>query len=260
MSSIKKIKKETVDNLPEQKGFFATEKLKKSTRAGTQLPDPTHIPFGYDAKETFGHIFPKLNLPILLPPPKLHPDDYASFGNPNLDPNILYFGDNLYVLRNIPSESIDLIYIDPPFFSNRDYVQIWGDDNEVRSFEDIFGDGMFSYLAWLNARLWEMKRVLKNTGSIYIHCDWHASHYIKCELDKIFGYDNFQNEIVWDYRTGGSSKESFSKKHDIILLYKKSNKYIFNLQKEKAYTKSKSRKVGIVDYHSCKTHSRRQMV
>jgi len=130
-------------------------------------------------------------------------------------------------LRGLPSESIDLIYIDPPFFSKRDYVQIWGDDNEVRSFQDIFEDGMFSYLAWLNARLWEMKRVLKNTGSIYVHCDWHASHYIKTEMDKIFGYDNFKNEIVWNYSTGGASKEFYARKHDAILFYTKSKSYTF---------------------------------
>jgi DNA modification methylase len=236
----KKITNEDVKSeLPKQENFFATEKLKRSARAGTQLPDPTHIPYGYDAKETFGHIFPKLNLPVLLPPPKLHPDDYASFGNPTLEPNILYFGDNLYVLRNIPSESIDLIYIDPPFFSNRDYVQIWGDDNEVRSFEDIFGDGMYSYLAWLNARLWEMKRVLKNTGSIYVHCDWHASHYIKCEMDKIFGYDNMLNEIAWHYQTyQGQVKNNFPRKHDVLLFYSKSKEYNFHLLKDENVEKT----------------------
>ncbi len=214
--------------LPEQEKFFTTEKLRRSTRAGTQLPDPTHTPFGYDPKETFGHIFPKLHLPPLFPPPRLHPDDYASFGNPALEANKLYFGDNLYVLRNLPSESIDLIYIDPPFFSNRDYVQIWGDDNEVRSFEDIFGDGMYSYLAWLNARLWEMKRVLKNTGSIYVHCDDHASHYIKCELDKIFGYNNFLNEIVWVYEGSTKKRKAWDRKHEILLVYAKSGSIVFN--------------------------------
>ena len=222
--------------LPEQAKFFQTEKLKKSTRAGTHLPDPTIAPYGYDPNTQFRHIFPELNLPILNPPHDLHPDDNATFGHPDMPKNKLFFGDNLYVMRNLPSESIDLIYIDPPFFSNRDYVQIWGDDNEVRSFQDIFGDGMFSYLAWLNARLWEMKRLLKPTGSIYVHCDWHAAHYIKCEMDKIFGYDNFQNEISWCYATGGASKERFSKKHDSIFFYAKDkNKKLFNMQKERDY-------------------------
>ena len=127
------------------------------------------------------------------------------FGSPKLVPHELYLCDNLYLLRQMPSESVDLIYIDPPFFSNRTYTQIWGDDNEVRSFDDIFADGVFSYLAWLNARLWEMKRVLKSTGSIYVHCDWHASHYIKTEMDKIFGYENFRNEIVWWYHMGANA-------------------------------------------------------
>lgn len=214
--------------LPEQEQFFSTEKLRRSARAGTQLPDPTMAPYGYDPKARFNHLFPALELPALFPPGRLHPDDHVSFGSPALPPHQLYLGDNLYVLRGLPSESIDLIYIDPPFFSNRTYTQIWGDDNEVRSFGDIFQDGMFSYLAWLNARLWEMKRVLKPTGSIYVHCDWHASHYIKCEMDKIFGYDNFRNEIVWSYNTRTMSTSWFARKHDVLLLYAKTHSMLFN--------------------------------
>ena len=214
--------------LPTQEKFFSTEKLRRSARAGTNLPDPTMAPYGYDAKQHYGHLFPKLELPRLFPPASHHPDDHVSFGSPTLEPHQLYLGDNLYVLRQLPTESIDLIYIDPPFFSNRTYTQIWGDDNEVRSFTDIFQDGMFSYLAWLNARLWEMKRVLKSTGSIYVHCDWHAAHYIKCELDKIFGYDNLRNEIIWCYQNGGKGKENFARKHDIIFWYSKTQQWIFN--------------------------------
>lgn len=215
--------------LPEQEKFFSTEKLRRSARAGTHLPDPTMAPYGYDPKARFNHLFPALELPPLFPPGRLHPDDHVSFGSPELPPHRLFLGDNLYVLRGLPSESIDLIYIDPPFFSNRTYTQIWGDDNEVRSFGDIFQDGMFSYLAWLNARLWEMKRVLKSTGSIYVHCDWHASHYIKCEMDKIFGYDNFVNEVVWCYELGGRvSKRAYGRRHDTIVFYAKSTEYIFN--------------------------------
>lgn len=215
--------------LPEQEQFFSTEKLRRSARAGTQLPDPTMAPYGYDPKARFNHLFPALELPPLFPPGRLHPDDHVSFGSPELPPHQLYLGDNLYVLRGLPSECIDLIYIDPPFFSNRTYTQIWGDDNEVRSFGDIFQDGMFSYLAWLNARLWEMKRVLKPTGSIYVHCDWHASHYIKCEMDKIFGYDNLRNEIVWCYRGGGVPEKDFAKKHDLIFRYSKTDNYYFDV-------------------------------
>lgn len=230
--------------LPEQEQFFSTEKLRRSARAGTQLPDPTMAPYGYDPKARFNHLFPALELPALFPPGRLHPDDHVSFGSPDLPPHQLYLGDNLYVLRGLPSECIDLIYIDPPFFSNRTYTQIWGDDNEVRSFGDIFQDGMFSYLAWLNARLWEMKRVLKPTGSIYVHCDWHASHYIKCEMDKIFGYDSLINEVVWCYKSGGASPHRyFSRKHDVILFYSRSDQYFFNSQKEKSYNR------GFKPYH-----------
>jgi len=101
--------------------------------------------------------------------------------------NRLFFGDNLHVMRQLPSESIDLIYIDPPFFSGRNYNVIFGDKNEMRSFSDIWEGGMPGYLVWLNARLFEMKRLLKPTGSIYVHLDWHACHYVKVEMDKIFG-------------------------------------------------------------------------
>lgn len=222
-------KPETKIALPTQDIFFSTEKLRRSARAGTHLPDPTMAPYGYDPKARFNHLFPALELPALFPPGRLHPDDHVSFGSPELPQHKLYLGDNLYVLRGLPSESIDLIYIDPPFFSNRTYTQIWGDDNEMRSFGDIFQDGMFSYLAWLNARMWEMKRVLKSTGSIYVHCDWHACHYIKCEMDKIFGYDNFINEVVWCYELGGRvSKRAYGRRHDTIVFYAKSPDYKFN--------------------------------
>ena len=216
--------------LPEQKKFFSTSGLKGKARAGTQLPDPKQTPEGYHPDSKFKHLFPKIDLPAMFPE-----SDRMSFGSPDLPPHELYFGDNLYVLRQLPNESIDLIYIDPPFFSNRNYVQTWGDDNEVRSFDDIFQDGMYSYLAWLNARLWEMKRVLRETGSIYVHCDWHASHYIKTEMDKIFGYDNFVNEIVWGYTSGGVGSRSFARKHDVILYYGKTNAYLFNKQEYRRY-------------------------
>jgi DNA modification methylase len=159
--------------------------------------------------------------------PFLHPntpEDNISFGYPEEDTNRIYFGDNLHVMRSLKSNSIDLIYIDPPFFSGRNYNQIWGDDNEVRAFYDIWEDGLPSYLVWLNARLWEMRRLLKDTGSIYVHCDWHASHYIKCEMDKVFGYENFRNEIIWYYYNKYSAgKNALPRAHDIILFYSKSS-------------------------------------
>ena len=140
------------------------------------------------------------------------------------EPYKLYQGDNLAVMRGLQSETIDLIYIDPPYFSQRNY----GD------FDDRW-KSMQHYLDFMVERLKEMHRLLKPTGSIYVHLDWHAVHYVKVEMDKIFGSQNFQNEIVWCYKTGGSSKKSFSKKHDTILFYSKSKNYIFNVQKEKSY-------------------------
>ena len=113
------------DSLPNQEKFFSQEKLQKSKRAGTQLPNPKVEPYGYDPSSRFDHIFPRIQLPPLFPPYSHHREDTLGFGAPDLPPNELYLGDNLSVLRTIPSDSIDLIYIDPPFFSNRSYTQIW---------------------------------------------------------------------------------------------------------------------------------------
>ena len=107
---------------------------------------------------------------------------------------------------------------------------------------------MLVYLMYMTERLVLMKQVLKHTGSIYFHCDPTASHYIKIIMDGIFGRENFRNEIVWSYRTGGAGKRSFAKKHDDILFYSMTNDYFFSTQKEKSYTKSSSRKAGIVNY------------
>lgn len=239
IEELSQLEKESQEQkLPEQKVVFKTDSIK--SRAGRRgvhnLPDQTNPPMGFDSDKAFDSVFPFLKLPYLQPNT---PEDVISFGSPAeggyLDPkhkklplDAIFFGDNLHVLRALPSNSIDLIYIDPPFFSGRNYNQIWGDDNEIRTFYDVWEDGLPSYLVWLNARLWEMRRVLKSTGSIYVHCDWHASHYIKCEMDKIFGYDSFRNEIIWLYQQGGRGEESFGKKHDIILWYSKSSSWIFN--------------------------------
>jgi len=217
--------------LPEQKVVFKADSIK--SRAGRRgvhnLPDQTNPPMGFDSEKAFDSVFPFLKLPYLQPSTQ---EDIISFGstdaggfldakNKKVPLNAIFFGDNLHILRAFPSNCIDLIYIDPPFFSGRNYNQIWGDDNEVRAFYDIWEDGLPSYLVWLNARLWEMRRVLKNTGSIYVHCDSHASHYIKCEMDKIFGYDNFLNDISWCYRGYEHNKSYYNRKHDSILFYAK---------------------------------------
>jgi DNA modification methylase len=145
--------------------------------------------------------------------------------------NRLILGDNLEMLKTIDSETIDLIYLDPPFFSNRNYEVIWGDEGEVRSFQDRWAGGIEHYIAWLKERVVEMYRVLKPTGSIFLHCDWHADAYIRVEiLDKIFGRNNFRNDIVWCYSGPGSpGVKQFLKKHDTIFWYSKSNAWTFNL-------------------------------
>lgn len=142
---------------------------------------------------------------------------------------VIYCGDNLDVMQRLPSESIDLIYIDPPFFSNHHYEVIWGNGAELRAFGDRWKGGINVYVEWMRERLIEMHRLLKLTGSIYVHLDWHAVHYIKCEMDDIFGMGNFRNEISWCYSIGGRGKQQWGRKHDSILFYSKEEKFYFNV-------------------------------
>ncbi len=145
--------------------------------------------------------------------------------------NKIYCGDNLEIMRTFPDEFVDLIYLDPPFFSGRNYEIIWGDKDEVRSFEDRWEGGINHYVSWMVERLKEMHRILKSTGSIYLHCDWHASHYLKVEMDKIFK-NNFLTEIIWkrsnDVGAFKVRKTSFPNSHDVILVYSKGNNFTFN--------------------------------
>ena len=205
---------EPADALPKQEEFW-----RPPVRFGS-VPIEKE-PLGWDRRRGFRKLFPQVMLPLQVV-------DRVSFGHSELEPNRLFWGDNLHVMRQLPSESIDLIYIDPPFFSGRNYNVIFGDQNELRSFSDIWEGGMPGYLIWLNARLFEMKRLLKKSGSIYVHCDWHASHYIKVEMDKIFGHGRFENEIVWYYSQGGKSKNKFARKHDILLWYSMTNYRFFD--------------------------------
>ena len=149
--------------------------------------------------------------------------------------NKLICGDNLEELDKLPKESVDLIYIDPPFFTHKQYEVVWKDEAEVRSYKDRWEGGIEHFISWLKPRVKAMYEVLKPTGSFYIHCDWHANAHIKIMLDEIFGEENFQNEIIWAYRTGGATKRRWSRKHDSIYFYTKTNKYTFNLTKERVY-------------------------
>ncbi len=144
--------------------------------------------------------------------------------------NQLILGDNLEVLRKIDTESVDLIYLDPPFFSNRNYEVIWGDEGEIRSFKDRWSGGVDHYIAWLKERVIEMHRILKSTGSIFLHCDWHANSYIRADiLDKIFGYNNFRGEIIWQrHNAHNDAKKKIAVLNDTIWYYSKSEIYTYN--------------------------------
>jgi DNA modification methylase len=144
--------------------------------------------------------------------------------------NELILGDNLEIMKKMDSESVDLIYLDPPFFSNRNYEVIWGDKGEIRSFQDRWAGGIDHYIAWLKERVEEMHRILKRTGSIFLHCVWHANAYIRVHiLDRIFGEKNFRNEIIWKRIGTHSDSGRFGMNVDSIFYYSKTNKFKFNI-------------------------------
>lgn len=172
----------------------------------------------------------------------------------------LFHGDNLRFLRAMNSGSVDLIATDPPFNKGRDFHatpnslasgakfqdrwswekdvhQEWIDQlkddyprlmEAIESAQHAHSEGMGAYLCFMAVRLLEMRRILKPTGSIYLHCDPTASHYLKAAMDAIFGYRQFRNEIIWCYNVGGKSRHHWGRKHDVILYYTKSRKYHFD--------------------------------
>ncbi|HEY5382181.1 MAG TPA: DNA methyltransferase [Acidobacteriaceae bacterium] len=146
-----------------------------------------------------------------------------------LDTRVIYCGDNLEQLGKLPAACVDLIYIDPPFNSNRNYEVFWGETKEKRSFEDRH-ESTRAYIDFMRPRCVEMARVLKKTGSFYFHCDWHASHYVKVMLDQIFGENNFQNEIVWKRSFAHNSAGRYGIIHDTIFFYSGSKEFVWNDQ------------------------------
>ena len=176
----------------------------------------------------------------------------------------------MHIMHGMNSESVDLIVLDPPFNSKRFYsapigskaagasfkdMWTWKDVDEsylellvseypymvqfIQSVGFIHSNPMKAYLTYMAQRIMEMHRILKSTGSLYLHCDPTASHYLKIICDRIFGKDNLRNEIVWFYKTGGMSKRWFGRKHDIIFFYSKTGRYRFNPLKEKSYLSHK---------------------
>ena len=173
--------------------------------------------------------------------------------------NTLYTNDNLFILNGLNSNLVDLIYLDPPFNSKRFYSAPVGSRAAGSSFKDMWtwqdvneeylntlaenypaltefiaaagvmhSKAMAAYLTYMAQRIVEMHRVLKDTGSLYLHCDPTASHYLKALLDEIFGRENFKNEIVWHYTGNSVPKYCFPRKHDILLWYSKSKNLRFN--------------------------------
>ena len=189
--------------------------------------------------------------------------------------NTLYTNDNLFVLRRLDSESVDLIYLDPPFNSKREYdaptgsiadgasfndIWKWDEDVDEKELADMIPDNsklvqfilsigtfhskaMQAYIFYMAQRVIEMHRILKPTGSLYYHCDPTAGHFVKLMLDCVFGEKNFRNEIVWHYQTGGVGKKWFARKHDTIYFYAKSPAMIpdFSEVRDKRTEKSMKR-------------------
>ena len=136
-------------------------------------------------------------------------------------------GDCLDILKQIDSNSVDMIYLDPPFFTQK--MQSLKD---TQGTEYFFGDVWNSreeYLDYMKVRVYELKRVLKDTGSIFLHCDEKASHYLRIILDEIFGEENFRSEIIWTYKRWSNSKKGLLPGHQTIFFYSKTNNYKFNI-------------------------------
>lgn len=168
----------------------------------------------------------------------------AICGKEGCDENMLIHGDNKAAMKSLLEQGyggkIQMIYIDPPFFSKADYdAVVKAGDNHIRhlAYEDKWSKGMSQYLKMLASRLYLMRDLLADDGLIWVHLDWHVVHYAKVIMDEIFGEKHFVNEIVWQYKSGGSSKKHFSRKHDTILVYSKTGKYQFYPLQEKSYNR-----------------------
>ena len=142
--------------------------------------------------------------------------------------NRIHHAEAIDVLRLQPTASIDLIYTDPPFGTQGQQVLSRLKDGKVIS-EIGYSDRHEDYMAFLRPHLDEFKRVLKPTGTLYLHLDWHWSHYVKIALDEVFGRECFLNEVIWAYDFGGRGKRCWPKKHDTILVYSRQpDQHIFN--------------------------------
>lgn len=140
-------------------------------------------------------------------------------------------GDNLEILRGFPGEFVDLAYLDPPFFTGKDQTlfdrTLSANEGAQLSFRDVWANHE-EYLEWVRLRLQEVRRVLKPTASVFLHCDWHASHLLRIELDEIFHPDQFRGEIIWYYKRWTNTLRTFQHAHQTIYFYSKTDNYKFN--------------------------------
>ncbi|MGI6722641.1 MAG: DNA methyltransferase [Anaerovoracaceae bacterium] len=178
--------------------------------------------------------------------------DFRIFEDDGSADSILAQGDNLafmkYLAGSTPVSCVQCIYADPPFYTGSRYAgsfKVTPDLPAVKpqAYDDKWSGGMRDYLSMLIPRLFMMKELLAEDGLIWMHLDWHVMHYVKVVMDEIFGADNFINEIVWQYKSGGSSKKHFARKHDTILLYSKGRNYKLHVGREKSYNR------GFKPYH-----------
>jgi len=140
----------------------------------------------------------------------------------------IILGDSLNELKNIDNNSIDLIYLDPPFFTQKTHKLKNKDNSKEYSFADTW-DSIIEYQLYIKLRLIECKRVLKDTGSIFLHCDKTASHYLRVSLDEVFGVNNFRSEIIWNYKRWSNSKKGLLNNHQNIYFYSKTKNFKFNV-------------------------------
>lgn len=141
--------------------------------------------------------------------------------------NSVICGDSVQKLRELPDDFANLVYLDPPFFSQKKHSLVSSVENKKYEFDDKFSTKE-EYLSLIGNVLAESKRILKNDGSIFLHCDRYASHYLREELDKIFGEKNFQSEIIWTYKRWSNSKKGLLNAHQNIFFYSKTDNFKFN--------------------------------
>ena len=151
-----------------------------------------------------------------------------------INTKVIYYGDNLEHLGRMSDACVDLIYIDPPFNSNRNYEVFWGETKEKRAFEDRH-ESTRAYIDYMRPRCVELARVLKKTGSFYYHCDDHASHYVKVMLDQILGESRFLAEVIWKRTGARSDAQGWNQVHDTLFVYDGGGEPTWNPQYD-AYT------------------------